>query len=52
MTTKDIEIKSKAGRLYVEALDIINSVKGQELIYKAKNSTIFKEISKRNKERI
>lgn len=44
----DIKVQSQAGRLFVEAKDIIESVKGQELITKAKNSSIFKEITRRN----
>jgi hypothetical protein len=51
-TTKvDIKVQSQAGRLFVEAKDIIESVKGQELINKAKNSSIFKEIIQRNNTR-
>jgi hypothetical protein len=46
MIEKDSQIKvqSKAGRLYVEVEDVLNSSKGKELINKAKNSTIYKEI--------
>jgi hypothetical protein len=46
MTEKDshIKVQSQSGRLYVEVEDVLNSSKGRELINKAKNSTIYKEI--------